>query len=109
MEPLHGLTFALFHLASMRLIGTTVPRNLAATTQALYGTVAIGSSIALLTLASGSLYAWLGGHAFWAMAILCAAATPLAGRMTSYSRTGLAGLSAATRSSSVQKFPASAH
>jgi MFS transporter, PPP family, 3-phenylpropionic acid transporter len=83
VEPLHGLTFALFHLASMRLIGTTVPRNLAATAQALYGTVAIGSSIALLTLASGSLYAWLGGQAFWAMAILCAAAMPLARRMTS--------------------------
>ncbi len=83
VEPLHGLTFALFHLASMRLIGTTVPRNFAATAQALYGTVAIGSSIALLTLASGSLYAWLGGHAFWVMAILCAAAIPLARRMTS--------------------------
>jgi hypothetical protein len=46
------------------------------------GTVAIGSSVALLTFASGSLYAWLGGQAFWAMAILCAAAIPLAGRMT---------------------------
>jgi len=83
VEPLHGLTFALFHLAGMRLIGTTVPRNFAATAQALYGTVAIGSSIALLTLASGPLYAWLGGHAFWVMAILCAAAIPLARRMTS--------------------------
>jgi len=82
VEPLHGLTFALFHLAGMRLIGTTVPRNFAATAQALYGTVAIGSSIALLTLASGSLYAWLGGHAFWVMAILCAAAIPMARRMT---------------------------
>jgi PPP family 3-phenylpropionic acid transporter len=82
VEPLHGLTFALFHLAGMRLIGTTVPRNFAATAQALYGTVAIGSSIALLTLASGPLYAWVGGHAFWLMAILCAAAIPLARRMT---------------------------
>src|SRR5258708_8315333 len=82
VQPLHGLTFALFHLASMRLIGTTVPRNLAATAQALYGTVAIGSSIALLTLASVSLYPWLGGHAFWVMAILCAAAIPLARSMS---------------------------
>jgi PPP family 3-phenylpropionic acid transporter len=82
VEPLHGLTFALFHLAGMRLIGTTVPRNFAATAQALYGTAAIGSSIALLTLASGPLYAGLGGHAFWVMAILCAAAIPLARRMT---------------------------
>jgi PPP family 3-phenylpropionic acid transporter len=82
VEPLHGLTFALFHLAAMQLIGTTVPRNFAATAQALYGTMAIGSSIALLTLASGPLYAWLGGHAFWVMAIVCAAAIPLARRMT---------------------------
>ena len=83
VEPLHGLTFALFHLASMRLIGATVPRNLAATAQALYGTAAVGTSTALLTVASGSLYTWLGGQAFWVMAILCAAAIPLARRMTS--------------------------
>jgi PPP family 3-phenylpropionic acid transporter len=35
VEPLHGLTFAMFHLASMRLIGTTTPRHLAATAKAL--------------------------------------------------------------------------
>jgi len=81
VEPLHGLTFALFHLASMRLIGATVPRNLAATAQALYGTAAVGASSALLTVASGSLFASLGGEAFWVMAILCAAAMPLAARM----------------------------
>jgi MFS transporter, PPP family, 3-phenylpropionic acid transporter len=82
VEPLHGLTFALFHLAAMRLIGTTVPGHLAATAQALYGTMAVGVSTALLTIVSGSLYALLGGEAFWVMAILCAAAIPLARRMT---------------------------
>jgi MFS transporter, PPP family, 3-phenylpropionic acid transporter len=82
VEPLHGLTFALFHLAGMRLIGTTVPDHLAATAQALYSTMAVGISTALLTVVSGSLYASLGGEAFWVMAILCAAAIPLARRMT---------------------------
>jgi MFS transporter, PPP family, 3-phenylpropionic acid transporter len=82
VEPLHGLTFALFHLAGMRLIGTAVPGHLAATAQALYGTMAVGVSTALLTVVSGSLYASLGGEAFWVMAILCAAAIPLARRMT---------------------------
>ena len=82
VEPLHGLTFALFHLAGMRLIGTTVPGHLAATAQALYGTMAVGVSTALLTVVSGSLYASLGGEAFWVMAILCAAAIPLARKMT---------------------------
>ncbi len=81
VEPLHGLTFALFHLAAMRVIGATVPRRFAATAQALYGTVAVGAATALLTLASGSLYTSLGGRAFFAMAILCAAAIPLAARM----------------------------
>jgi MFS transporter, PPP family, 3-phenylpropionic acid transporter len=82
VEPLHGLTFALFHLAAMRLIGTTVPQHLAATAQALYGTVAVGISTALLTIVSGPLYASLGGAAFWVMAILCVAAIPLVRRMT---------------------------
>jgi PPP family 3-phenylpropionic acid transporter len=82
VEPLHGLTFALFHLACMQLIAATVPRYLAATAQALYATVAVGASGALLTIASGPLFTWLGGQAFWAMAILCAAAIPLAARMT---------------------------
>jgi len=78
VEPLHGLTFALLHLAAMRLIGGTVPSHLAATAQALYGTLAVGLSTTLLTFASGSLYVWLGGQAFYVMAILCAAAIPFA-------------------------------
>jgi MFS transporter, PPP family, 3-phenylpropionic acid transporter len=82
VEPLHGLTFALFHLAAMRLIGTTVPHYLAATAQALYGTVAVGISTAFLTVVSGSLYATYQGAAFFVMAILSAAAIPLARRLT---------------------------
>jgi MFS transporter, PPP family, 3-phenylpropionic acid transporter len=78
VEPLHGLTFALLHLAAMRLISGTVPSHLAATAQALYGTLAVGLSTALLTFASGSLYMWLGGQAFYIMAILCATAIPFA-------------------------------
>ncbi len=81
VEPLHGLTFALFHLAAMRVIGATVPGRFAATAQALYGTVAVGAATALLTLVSGLLYAWLGGGAFFLMAILCVVAMPLASRM----------------------------
>jgi MFS transporter, PPP family, 3-phenylpropionic acid transporter len=81
IEPPHGMTFALFHLAGMRVIGAMVPRDLAATAQALYGTVATGSAVALLTLASGLLYTWLEGRAFFAMAALCAAAMPLAARL----------------------------
>ena len=39
IQPLHGLTFALFHLAAIRLIVTVAPVRLAATAQAIYGTL----------------------------------------------------------------------
>lgn len=78
VEPLHGFTFALLHLASMRLMAEIVPPRQAATALALYGTVAIGAAVALVTLASGPLYAQFGAHAFWAMGALCAAALPIA-------------------------------
>ena len=78
VEPLHGLTFALLHLACMRLMGATVPPHLAATAQAVYGTVAVGAVSAVLTLVSGTLYGRFGADAFWVMAFLCAAAVPVA-------------------------------
>jgi PPP family 3-phenylpropionic acid transporter len=78
IEPLHGLTFALLHLASMRVLSVVVPLPLAATAQTIYGTVGVGAAVALLTLASGLLYQHLGGIAFWIMAALCVAAIPAA-------------------------------
>ena len=77
VQPLHGLTFALLHLACMRMMGSLVPAHLAATAQALY---AFGSAAvtAGLTLLSGFFYARYGGGAFVAMAALCAIALPLA-------------------------------
>ena len=78
VEPLHGFTFALFHLSCMRVIADNVPRHLAATAQALYGTFAAGAASAVLTLGSGWLYAHFGVGGFWAMAGLCAAALPAA-------------------------------
>jgi MFS transporter, PPP family, 3-phenylpropionic acid transporter len=76
VEPLHGLTFAALHLACMRLIASIVPQPLAATAQAMYA-LAAGTTTAVLTLASGWLYATIGGRAFLVMALLCAAAMPL--------------------------------
>jgi PPP family 3-phenylpropionic acid transporter len=77
IEPLHGLTFALFHLACMRIIADTVPPDLAGTAQALYGTVGIGGATALLTMVSGWLFARFGPAGFWGMAFLCCAALPV--------------------------------
>ena len=73
VQPLHGLTFALLHLACMRIIALVVPIHLAATAQALYA-VGSGAAIALMTVVSGQLYGQLGAHAFLAMALLCALA-----------------------------------
>jgi MFS transporter, PPP family, 3-phenylpropionic acid transporter len=77
VQPLHGFTFALLHLACMRLIGIVVPVRLAATAQALY---ALGAGLATmsLTLLSGRFYAAYGGAAFLPMAMLCGLAMPLA-------------------------------
>jgi MFS transporter, PPP family, 3-phenylpropionic acid transporter len=77
VQPLHGITFALLHLACMQLIARTVPQGLEGTAQAIYGTVGIGAATALLTFVSGALYARLGAQGFWVMAALCALALPL--------------------------------
>jgi len=70
VQPLHGLTFALLHLACMRLIVQVVPIRLAATAQSIYGTLCVGLATALLTLR-------MGGHAFLVMAGLCLLALPM--------------------------------
>jgi MFS transporter, PPP family, 3-phenylpropionic acid transporter len=77
VQPLHGITFALLHLACMRLLARIVPQGLEGTAQAVYGTIGIGSASALLTFISGALYGRLGAQGFWAMAALCALAFPL--------------------------------
>jgi PPP family 3-phenylpropionic acid transporter len=81
IEPLHGLSFALLHLACMRLLGQMVPPELAATAQAIYGTVAIGAMTSLLTLTSGTLYGHFGAGGFWAMAGLCLLALPFIAKL----------------------------
>jgi len=78
VEPLHGLTFALLHLACMQMVSVVAPPALAATAQGIYGGVAVGTMTAIMTLVSGPLYGALGPRAFWVMALLCAAALPIA-------------------------------
>jgi len=76
VQPLHGLTFALLHLACMGLLIEIVPPQLAATGQAAYALAAALAS-AVLTFAAGALYAHFDSAAFLAMAALCAVALPL--------------------------------
>jgi PPP family 3-phenylpropionic acid transporter len=81
VQPLHGFTFALLHLAAMQVIVRVVPLRLAATAQAIYGTLCIGLATALLTLLSGLLYGRIGGTAFLVMAALCLLALPMCARL----------------------------
>jgi MFS transporter, PPP family, 3-phenylpropionic acid transporter len=76
VEPLHGLTFALFHLGCMRIIADTVP-SIAGMAQAFYGTVGIGGATALSTILSGWLFARWGPAGFWGMAFLPCLAFPI--------------------------------
>jgi PPP family 3-phenylpropionic acid transporter len=78
MQLLHGITFAMLHLACMRLLALSVPDALSATAQAIYGTVGVGAATAVLTLVSGWLYGRFGAPAFAVMALLCLAAMPIA-------------------------------
>ncbi len=78
VQPLHGLTFALLHLANMHLIAQVVPDRLGATAQTLYGTLGLGVASAILTAPGGFLDGGFGAGAFWFMSALCALALPLA-------------------------------
>ena len=75
-QALHGLSFALLHLACLGLIEESVEAGSRATALALYGSVGLGLAGALVTLAAGPLYGHFGAHAFWAMAALSLCALP---------------------------------
>ena len=77
VQPLHGLTFALLHLACMRVMAVVVPKCLSATAQSIHA-FAAGALTAALTALSGVLSAAWGGAAFFAMAALCVIALPAA-------------------------------
>jgi len=79
VQPTHGFTFALLHLAAMHLIARVVPERLAASAQTLYGTLGLGVASAVLTATGGLLYGMFGAGAFWFMTALCASALPFVG------------------------------
>jgi MFS transporter, PPP family, 3-phenylpropionic acid transporter len=78
LQPLHGLTFAALHLATMRILADTVPPRLAATAFGVQSSLGPGLAGAVLMLVAGPLYGSFGAGGFWAMAVLCACALPAA-------------------------------
>ncbi|PXW50872.1 MFS transporter [Methylobacterium sp. B4] len=78
IQLLHGITFALLHLACLRLIVEAVPEARRATALALYGTFGLGLASALMTLIAGPLTGALGMKGFWVMAAVSLSAVPVA-------------------------------
>jgi PPP family 3-phenylpropionic acid transporter len=74
----------------MQMLSVVAPPALAATAQGIYGGIALGAMTAIMTLASGPLYGAFGPRAFWVMALLCAAALPIAFAMRKVSINGSA-------------------
>jgi hypothetical protein len=61
IQLLHGLTFALLPLANLRVLAETVPPRLAGNRADALSRGRVSAAVALLTLASGGLYAQFGG------------------------------------------------
>ncbi len=68
LQTLHALTFGASHLAAIRFISQSVDSRLAGTAQAFYATTAMGVAMGGATLASGLVYAKIGGATFLLMA-----------------------------------------
>ncbi|BAU89398.1 major facilitator family transporter [Methylorubrum populi] len=78
IQALHGLTFALLHLACLQFIVAIVPEHRRATALTVYGTFGLGLASALMTLLCGLLYERFGTTGFWVMTAASLAAVPVA-------------------------------
>jgi len=72
-QLLHAATFGCAHLGAMHFIQRAVPPSLSVRAQGLFAALSVGLAPGLVIAATGPLYEWLGGEAFWVMAGLSAA------------------------------------
>lgn len=70
VQPLHAATFAMQHLSAMLVLSRFVPRERAATAQAIHSALGYGAPTGLMMLVSGWVYARYGGVVFWVMAVV---------------------------------------
>lgn len=80
-QILHCGTFTVCHLAGMRYIAARHGREVIRL-QAVYSAVAMGGSIAIMTIFAGYLYQHLAGGVFWVMALLALPAMVLRPKIT---------------------------
>ncbi|KII79278.1 3-phenylpropionate MFS transporter [Vibrio renipiscarius] len=69
IQLLHGVTFAMAHIAAIQYIQAQEQRKMVAL-QALYNAIPLGAFIALMTALSGWGYENWGANVFWAMAAM---------------------------------------
>nr|WP_139159059.1 3-phenylpropionate MFS transporter [Vibrio sonorensis] len=69
VQLLHGVTFAMAHIAAIQYIQNSEPNKVVAL-QALYNAIPLGAFIALMTTLSGWGYENWGANVFWAMALM---------------------------------------
>jgi PPP family 3-phenylpropionic acid transporter len=69
IQALHGVTFALAHIATIQYIQKAEENRMVAL-QALYNAIPLGAFIALMTALSGWGYELLGKDIFWVMAFM---------------------------------------
>lgn len=74
LQLLHALTFGATHIGAVHFISRAVPETQTGTAQALYASMTGGIAMGGTMLAAGPLYAAYGGRAYWAMAVVAAAA-----------------------------------
>jgi PPP family 3-phenylpropionic acid transporter len=77
VQALHGFSFAATHLAAMTFLARRTPPGLTVTAQVLQS-IAVGAATGVVTLASGGLYAALGGGGYYVMAAVAALGLGLA-------------------------------
>ncbi|MEI8179082.1 MFS transporter [Aestuariivirga sp.] len=90
VQTLHAGSFGLTHLGTMHYIRERVPANMRNTAQGLFSVLSSGILMSGTMWASGTLYAGLGGGAFFVMALISALACGLAVLLQAISPRGLA-------------------
>ncbi|GAL26440.1 probable 3-phenylpropionic acid transporter [Vibrio variabilis] len=69
IQLLHGVTFAIAHIAAIQYIQKSEPNKMVAL-QALYNAIPLGAFIALMMAVSGWGYENWGANVFWGMAVM---------------------------------------
>lgn len=81
LQLLHGVTYGASHIGAMHFIHDAVPRDRAASAQALYATVSAGVAMGVATLIAGYVYAQAASLSYVAMAAIAAVSLAAALRL----------------------------